>query len=563
MPAVRTHLARAWLPRALLAFALFVSVCLVLYLGAEQAFFFDEWDLVLGRRGWSVDVFLEPHNEHLFAVPIAALKVVQSAVGLAPHWPFLLPLLAAHLTSAALLFVLVSRRLGEWAGLAAAVSILFLGSAWEDLLLPIQVSFVGSVAAGLAMLVLLDDPTSGRRDVLAAAMLALSLACSGVGLSFVAVALVEVFARSDRWRRAWIVALPTALYGIWFLAYGETGLQAGGDPRSNVPFIPSYVADSAAGALGALSGLGSEWGRVLALGAVVVVVRHLLGADIVSVRLAALLIGATTFWTLAAVARGHLGDPAATRYLYVGVVFVLLIGAEIWPAKRMSRFAVWLLALAAAFALLANLNLLRGGRDNLDVWSAEISARLAALEIVGPEQVPSDFRPAPELAPRLLAGEYFAAIAEFGSPAASVGGVLSSSEEAREAADDVLVRGFSLRAQPGGRPGAKTPSLDDSLGATVSAEGGCLHLRPTQADAVAEVTVPSAGVIVRTRDDPADVAVRRFGDEFTEVVISIARRSRVAVELPHGELEYPWHARVSSQDFVAICSLSTAGGGSR
>jgi hypothetical protein len=534
------------------------SAGLVLYLGGSQAFFFDEWDLVLGRREWTPDALLEPHNEHLFAVPIAALKLVLSVVGLFPHWPFLLPVLTAHLASAALLFLLVSRRVGEWGGVAAAVPVLFLGSAWEDLLLPIQVSFVGSVAAGLAVLALLDGAASRRRDVLVAALLVLSLACSSVGLAFVTVALVEVLAHADRWRRVWVVTVPIALYGLWFLAYGGTELQAGGDPRSNIPYVPSYVAESIAGAFGAVSGLGIEWGRVLALGAAVIVVRHLLRAGIVPVRLVSLLAGAITFWTLAAVARGHLGDPAATRYLYVGAVFVILVGAEVWPRVSMSRVAVGLVGIAVAFALLANLNLLRGGRDTLRVFSTEISTRLAALEIVGPERVSAEFRPAPELAPRLRADEYFGAIAEFGSPAATLAALRSSSEEAQRAADDVLVRGFFLRAQPGVKAGSRPPSLDGARGGVVSSENGCLRFRATEPEAALEVAVPAPGLFLRTKGW-ADVAVRRFANAFTEIEVSVSRNSAVAVELPLGGAEDPWHARVSSQDVVEVCSMPSGG----
>jgi hypothetical protein len=552
------ELARASLPRVFLALAAVASAGLVLYLGGGQAFFFDEWDLVLGRSGWSVDVFLEPHNEHLFAVPIAALKVVMAAVGLAPHWPFLLPVLAAHLASVVLLYALVSRRLGEWAGVAVAVPVLFLGSAWEDLLLPIQVSFVGSVAAGLAVLVLLDGPSSRRRDVLVAVLLVLSLACSSVGLSFVAAALVEVLARTDKWRRIWIVALPIALYGIWFVAYGRTDLESGGDPRSNVPLIPSYVADSAAGALGAVSGLGSEWGRVLAVAAAIIVVRSLLRAEIVPVRLVSLLVGALTFWTLAAVARGQLGDPAATRYLYVGAVFVLLIGVELWPRARISRVAVGLVGIAVAFALLANLNLLRGGRDTLLVWSTEISARLTALEIVGRDRVAPDFRPAPELAPRLRADEYFAALAEFGSAARAPAALPSSTEDARKAADDVLVRGFFLRTRPAQKAGGRPPSVDGVQGGVVASERRCLRFRATGPGAALEVTVPGPGLFLRTRGS-ADLTVRRFADTFTEIEARVPWNSAIAVELPLGGAEHPWHARISSQDVVEVCSMPSAG----
>ncbi len=531
-----------------------VAVFLLFLMGQNQLFYLDEWALVLERREWSLDALLRSHNEHLFLIPVLALKIPLQLVGMAPHWVFQVPLTVAHLVTVVLVFVLVSRRVGEWLGLAASLVILFLGSAWEDLLLPIQISFVGSVAAGLGMLLLFEGPPNRRRDALCAASLAISIASSGIGLSFAAVAVVETLASPRRWQRMWIVAAPVAAYVLWWAIYGERELQAGGSLYTNAPWVPAYVADEAAGAFGALSGLGLEWGRLLAILGAVLLIRRLLG-DRVPLRLLSLLAGLATFWIATALARAHLHDPAATRYLYVGAVYVVLIAAEVWRPLHVSRQVVAIAVLGLAFVLVANLALLRGGRDTLREFSDEISARLAALELAGPKAVAPDFRPAPELAWRLVASRYFAAVEEYGSPAANIDSVTSLSRAARRAADNVLVRTLVRTERHGVTNGAAHDlEIDRVAGGAAATDRTCLELRPVATEAVLDVTVSSDGLYVRNKgDDPARVAVRRFGTDFTQPIVGVAPSSAVVIILPRRGSDVRWRARVEAEDPIEVC----------
>jgi hypothetical protein len=460
----------------------------------------------------------------------------------------------AHLVVVALVFVLVLRRLGQWLGLGAALVILFLGSAWEDLLLPIQVSFVGSMAAGLAMLVVLDTQTGRRRDVLCSALLLLSIACSSVGLSFAVVALVEILVAPGRLRRSWVVAAPLVAYAAWQVGYGERELEEGGGLTTNLPWVPSYVADEVAGALGALTGLGIDWGRVLAVGAAGVIVWRLVGRDRVSVRLLALAAGAFSFWIATALARAHLDDPAATRYLYVGAVYALLIAAELWRPRRLSRRAAALVGLGVVFVVVANLALLRGGRDTLREFSDEISARLAALELAG-DSAPADFRPAWSLAPAIVAGPYLATVAEHGSPAAPRESLASMPEAARRAADDVLIEAL-VRARPGAPrvETAQAPEVDRAVGGRVVASGACVRLVPRTGDAELDLAVASEGLRIHVMGaTPARLALRRFAEGFSEKTFSVAPSRIAVVSLPRRDSDAPWRARIVTSGEVEAC----------
>ena len=120
----------------------------------------------------------------------------------------------------------VRRRAGDLIGPACAAIYLLLSTGWENLLWAFQMSFLGSVACGLAMLVALDSPHSRLRIPLATAMLIGSQMFSGVGVVFGIAATVMLVATNGRRRElAWLVPVAT-VFAAWFLLYARTGAQA-------------------------------------------------------------------------------------------------------------------------------------------------------------------------------------------------------------------------------------------------------------------------------------------------------------------------------------------------
>jgi hypothetical protein len=97
--------------------------------------------------------------------------------------PVYVVLTEALLIVAVLLFVYVRRRLGPWPAVMAAALLLFVGPAWQDILWPFEIGFVGSALFGLAMLLALDRGDR-RGDLAACAFLAISAGFSSLGLSF-------------------------------------------------------------------------------------------------------------------------------------------------------------------------------------------------------------------------------------------------------------------------------------------------------------------------------------------------------------------------------------------
>ena len=110
--------------------------------------------------------------------------------------------------------------MARWLALAGTLPILVLGPAWDDLLWPFQLGFFASMSAGLGAL-LAFERRDRRGDLVACALLVVAISFSSLGLPFIAGAAVLVGWDRNRLRRAWIVAVPAALYALWWLGWGR------------------------------------------------------------------------------------------------------------------------------------------------------------------------------------------------------------------------------------------------------------------------------------------------------------------------------------------------------
>jgi hypothetical protein len=157
------------------AAALITIGCLIVARAARDLTFSgDDWTFITERRGFSAGVFLRPHNEHLSALPVAAYKLLLAVLGASSYVPFMALLLLVHGAICLLLYAVARRHVGPWAALAPAAVLAVLGPAWQDLLWAFQVGYLGSVAAGLGMVLCLERRTRAA-DVAAAGLLCLSL----------------------------------------------------------------------------------------------------------------------------------------------------------------------------------------------------------------------------------------------------------------------------------------------------------------------------------------------------------------------------------------------------
>lgn len=534
-------------PLVLLAVAMAAAAAVLLDYGSGLTFFQDSWEFLMQRRDPSVATLLDPHNEHIVLLPVLISQASLRLFGMDSMTPELVLLVALQLVAAGLLFVYARRRLGPWPALFAAVLLLFLGPAWQDLLWPFQVGFVGASVFGIAMLLALENEDE-RWDLAACAFLAVAIAFSSLGIAFAVAAAVHVLQRRRErgLRRAYVFVLPLLLYAGWYAGWGhdaENNFSA-----HNVLVSPRYVWE----------GLTASLDSVLALGTISdeVVGRSQWGAPLLIVLLALaaykgfrrrgffpglwpVLAAAAVFWFLAAFNQGPGREPYSSRYLYVGVLFVLLIAVNLLQGVRFNRWA--LAAGAAATCVVVGFNLvpLREGRDFFEKQTVLTRADLAAIEIAA-DTVEPPFRLSPEAAGTVFlgeieAGEYLQAVAEYGSPAYSPAELAAAPEEGRVHADLVLANALPLGIEeaPGGAGRER-----DCVRAAADAP---LALRP----GVTTIELGPGG--------EGTLRLRRFAEREYPLRTGLAAGSTTRLYIPRDRLARPWQLLVDADHGAVVC----------
>jgi hypothetical protein len=531
-----------------LAGLLALTAVVVLYLGRSTTFYFDEWNFVLERRAWDVDALLKPHNEHLSLVPVLVYKALFSTLGIDAYAPYRVAGVVVHLIVLVLLFVYARRRVGDVLALGVTVVLAVFGPAWPDILWPFQMGFLGSLAAGLGVLLCLDRGDRAG-EIGASVLLVVALASSSMGIPiFIAVAL-EVLGRPDRRARWWILAAPAVLYGVWYLAYGGGGKES----IDNLLATPSYVAEAAAAAVGSLFGLSLEWGRPLALAAGALLVWGLHRGASDPWRLWALIALPLVFWGLTGLARADLHEPGAPRYLYPGALFLILIAVEAARGVTLRQGGVVALLALMVFATVSNLGALRNGGGFLRDQAAALDGVLAATQLVG-ERVPPAFRPEPVQAPQISAGPYLAAVKDHGSPAPGPSELPQLFGRGRAAADATLQMAYGLTLAPAsGEPSGQAPAPENAAAVEMTRRGSCLRASPQGTGSTLDVAVPAGGLQI---DGAAKVYLRRFGDMFPQTALGgVSSGAPVTVKVPADGSTAPWHLRLAVSGPTRVCGL--------
>jgi hypothetical protein len=543
------------LPALLLAAAVVCAVATTLVLTRDLTFFGDSWEFLMNRRSFSADSILKPHNEHIVVIPVLIQLLMLHLFGMDTVQPEFVLLALFLAATACLLFVYVSRRLGPWLGLFAAVLILFLGPAWELLLWPFEISLIGSVLFGLAMLLALEREDR-RGDVVACACLAASLGFSTLGIPFVVAALVIVLqSPRQRWRsRAFVVAVPVVLYALWYLGWGN-------EAESHVTFrnilaSPRYVAEAMAIGTGNLFGLGTSpvdgivekiWGAALLVGIVLAIAYRQVRKPGFDPRLWPVAAAAAANWFLSGFNLMPGRDPSSSRYQYASAVFILLLLANLFAGARTT---VRTLALGAAVTVLAiapNLVVLENGSNFFKEQAVFTRADTGALEIAK-QTVTPEFRLEPDIAGTgslidISAVEYFEAIDEFGSPAYTPSELEAAPPHGRRQADIILAQALPL-------------STEVQLGVYDGAGGGenCLTVTDGQPE---EVRIDPGRTRIEVPPGPAaEFSLRRFAQEgeFPATTAGADGESTTILSVPRDEApRYPWHLHVEATQPVRVC----------
>ena len=413
-------------------------------------------------------------------------QVLLRGFGMSSYWPYFAVLWICHFATVVLLYRIVARSAGPWIASLAALSLLTLGCAFEDLLQAFQLSYLLSTAFGLFAIDRLYPGRTGRRrdTVIASVALVIAVGSSSVGVILLGV--VVAWGILGRYRQPLLAAAPVVVaYGIWFLTWRQVGGTAATQAPSSDPL--AWVSQFVYGLGAAVSGvIGLPPARFAPIGVIIGAVAAIL---LVMWRYRpsplayAALLGLLALYGLQAVLRSGFGAEFAARsaYLYPGAVFLWLAVADTLVGRRIP-VVKWdvraVLSIALVFAIAGNLaqfvGAARGMRDLRATMMAELKLVDSARAVDG---LAMDTSPDVELMPQVTPRRYLAAIDRFGTPGLAVvrgpDGALVNVDSAHlnAAALELLADGF----ETGGTPAPEPPADLVVEGGVAGPEGqGCV-----------------------------------------------------------------------------------------
>ena len=531
----------AWLPTACFAAAALAAFVLIFHVGRGSFFHGDDWSMIVFRRDLSPATLLRPHVDHLVVTQVVVFELLRSLA----HWHYDVyreVMVLLHLAVATGVFFFARRRVGPWLALALVLPLLFLGSKPTGFFWAGVMGNVASLAAGIAAFVLLDRiEASTLNRVGVCALLSGSLASFTWGVAFaLAAGAALVINRATR-RMVWVAAAPLAAYVIWRLAYPAHGFSL-----DNVRETPIFVVDSAAGAFGAASGLGVDWGRLIALGTIVLLGRRYLQRG----RPSAVEIAALTLpiflWVITGLGRAAPDGAASAldpRYVYAGVPVVLMAFAVLAAKSEPSRLLTGAVIALSLTGLIGNLIALRGDGAGTRDEANSVRAYMGALEVARPLLRPNfglaQVAPGKDISPLIgnfMPGSYWREARKVGGDPVDIRILPGLAPDKRQIVDDVLVRAVRLRLSP--------PTSNP-------VRPHCKEIAPrTRTD----IRLPRAGLSFGAGPQPTDIWVRRYADAPAARSIGTLLPGQAAALVPRSDRSrLPWFVRIASAAPVRVC----------
>ena len=486
-------------------------------------FYFDEWDFVQ-RRPVSLESLLRPHNGHLSSLPVAVYQFFFQVFGLDSYKPYQFLILLVHLTLCVVIY-LACRSRGELVAISAALTVALLGAGWQNIFWPFQIGMIGSAAAGIYTLHLFSREI--KHEWLITAFVAVSLLCSGGGIAVVA-GILGVTLLNKRWKLLYQVMAVVAVYLMWYLKYGESQATS-----TNISKIPKYVYDSAVFAATGLGTTSSIFGGLL-LGVLLTLLLSNFKKNMADPIIVGASLIAVAGWLLTALARAQYNEPGATRYVYIGATYLIVIFARTLP----NYSKVWSSSLSLTAAILfvvSSSSTLNAGANFMRDTSRAVLTEISVMEILRNKVDPS-FRPDTTRAPQIVAGEYFAAIDAHGSPGRSEDWISNQDNWVREVADQKIFEILKMAEK------AVMP-VDESE---------CVEALPMTN--IGRVAPAGTSVLLKTTQ-PLVVNFSRFADgPAGNMAIQTTTAGVIRLELPKDPIQTPWVIKIGEPFNAMLCS---------
>jgi hypothetical protein len=415
-----------------------------------------------------------------------------------------------------------------------------------------MINYVGSIIAGLGML-LAFDREDDRGDLIAAGLLVISIAFSSVGLAFALGALMDVaFGRRPGAQRAYVVIVPLALYGVWWIGWGRNAQSY--LSFHNLVDLPKFVFQSGGAAFTSALGLatndGSEpsqphliWGELALVAFTVICAWRVVKAKGISRGLAVALAPSLAFWVLTGLERNSERFPTTSRYQYVSVVLILVVAAEVFRGARIPRPAIAVAAIACVLSVVGGISLTE--REYHDRWlpaADSLRYSLTALQIGGAGVDPRDpvvFSPTNQVPAAL----YLKAARESGSPAFSEADLANAPQRYREGADLTLAQGLGLALRP---PSRRQTTV------------GCQTLHASAAAYTGTTLLYGSFTLASASASPIVVLLGRFATSLPVSLGPLDPGLRASLTIPKDASSRPWNLGLMGRGAVRLCTTSAA-----
>lgn len=531
-----------------------VAAVYLLHVSRHASFFYDEWSWISARRGWAPHNFLQSHNGHFSATPVLIYHLLFGLFGLHSYLPYRLTLMAVHVGTCLAVYRYAETRVGPWLAVVATGAMCVVGPAYQNLIWAFQIGFIGALMFGLCALIALDRVPTSRGNVVATILLLLAISSSGTGLCMLAAAVVRLAVRRQ-WSRWPVVAVPGAVYLIWYARYGGVAQD-----RTGIRDRLTYFVREFRSAVGGLTGHQAKDAKSLAatLAVVVVIILVIRLGVLLRARdadgladLAAVVVAATVLWGLTAVARGAHDDYGASRYLYSGGLLVVLLLVEGLRWLSIRRVTACVLAVVTAIGMAQGLPVLNHGTKSLTAVDTYVRADLAAVDLLSAPN--ARYAVNPRFVPTLTVGQYLSIRRDLGSPAFTLADLPRQSPGVRNDVDRVLSQAGGLKLIPTLHP-AQVPHLIQvgPPSRNLPASRGCSLLPTDGARQTIEVPLPTTGVEITASRADILVLVRRFGPtaaHFGTVPAGASARLLPAPD-PAGT---PWRVNLRSSGPIELC----------
>ena len=547
-----------------LAIAALASGLLIYHLTRGSSFSPDDWIWIDTRRGDSVGTFLSPYNGHLSLVPIAIYRLMFALFGIGSFAPYRVLLLVIASAAGVVLFEYSRHRIGAFCALLVTTLLLFLGPGWNDIMQPFQIAWLLAVAAGVLALSLLDRRRTAT-DVSACVLILISLSSTSVGVALAVGIAVDVALSRRRWRDAWIVAVPLALYAGWAVHYHPSEIHLSALTSAPINLVQTTTA-GVAGLLGLsgvtpadVTGVSLTFGvPLLAFAVAAVILRTASGLHYT--RCLSLAAALVTFSLLTTLVR-YFQSPFSSRYMYVTCVLVALIAVELASGITVSRRAQAALGALTVIVVVANIAVLRSGGSSFRQAGAQTDATLGAVQLDRGRVDPRTPLTQLPLYPITVvtAGQYLTAAHALGSPADTTEQLLHAGPAAQASADAQLTADGDIALVPATAAvaGSGAPAVVSAAGGTVARSGGCATFTPaasSSSGATSTITVRvSAGAIrISTGRAPATIAARRFAPSFAALG-TVRARGAAVVSVRGDAAPEPWYIQLATVAGIRAC----------